>query len=106
MEPLKIPYESEKIYLLLLQNALNPTLTEIIEQNDHYNKNYLIIIQSRKQFLVDSNWSKGNSRVVCKVTRLKFNGFFWWSHLNSKIYTTQSESLKDIRQQNYVRINL
>lgn len=81
------------MYLQLLQNTVNPTLTHIIEHSKRYNENewnwwgisslYLSVVDPF--FAEEDDWSV----VARKVIRFKPNSFIFWGQLKTAIYKTQ-----------------
>lgn len=101
-----------EMYLNLLQNAVEPALTEIIEQNEHYNENQLIFQQDGapphyahtvRQYLDNTfpdRWigRRGAQEWPARSPDLSPLDFFLWGHLKSKIYNPRPQSLDDLRQ--------
>lgn len=99
-------------YLSLLEDHIDPMLTDIIENDDRYLEDELIFQQDGapphfavtvRQFLdlrFPGKWigRRGAAEWPPRSPDLSPLDFFLWGHLKSKIYATQPESLADLRQ--------
>ncbi|XP_018307235.1 uncharacterized protein [Mycetomoellerius zeteki] len=100
------------MYLELLEDIIDPTLTNIIENDEHYLENQLIFQQDEapphyarlvREYLgktFPGRWirRRGPIEWLPLSPDLSLLDFFLWGDLNSKIYATQLASLEDLRQ--------
>lgn len=101
-----------EMYLELLETAINPALTEIVENDERYLENRLIFQQDGapphyahpvRNYLnqeFPERWigRRGSIEWPPRSPDLSPLDFFLWGHLKSKIYATQPTSLQDLRE--------
>jgi hypothetical protein len=101
-----------QMYLQLLEDAIDPALTDIIENVPEYDEDHLIFQQDGapphyalivRQYLDQRflrNWigRRGSIEWPPRSPDLSPLDFFLWGYLKSKIYKTQPASLEDLRQ--------
>uniref|UniRef100_V5G5F0 Transposable element Tc3 transposase n=1 Tax=Anoplophora glabripennis TaxID=217634 RepID=V5G5F0_ANOGL len=101
------------MYLELLQEAIDPALTVIVENNNDYLEDELMFQQDRappphyahhvREFLnhtFPNRWigRRGAIEWPPRSPDLSPLDYFLWRQLKTKIYATQTDSLEDLRQ--------
>lgn len=101
-----------EVYLQLLEDAIDPALTETVENNNNYNVNdltfqqdgapphYALAVREYLNRTYPDRWigRRGPIEWPARSPDLTPLDFFLWGHLKSKIYKTQPQSLNDLRQ--------
>lgn len=101
-----------EMYLRLLEDAIEPGLTDVLENNNRYNANELTFQQDGapphytlavRQYLdrtYHGRWigRRGPIEWPARSPDLSPLDFFLWGYLKTKIYKTQPASLEDLRQ--------
>lgn len=101
-----------EMYLNLIENIVHPLLVDIVENDDRYSADELTFQQDGApphfarpvtDFLnatFPGQWigRRGPTEWPARSPDLTPLDFFLWGHLKSKIYSTEPESLEDLRQ--------